>query len=83
LSCSEIAIQTKKRKKMTKLQKNYNRYSICFKEQVVQEVAAGASISEVRRRYGIQDMATVQRWLRRFGREELLRTKQTIFRINK
>jgi hypothetical protein len=33
---------------MTKLQKSYNRDSICFKEQAV------------------------QRWIRRFGREELL-----------
>ncbi|MDR0386166.1 MAG: hypothetical protein LBH60_08830 [Prevotellaceae bacterium] len=38
---------------MTKLQKSYNRYSIYFKEQAVQEVTGGASISEVRRRYGI------------------------------
>jgi transposase-like protein len=40
---------------MTNLQKTYNRYNICFKEQVVQEVAAGLSISEVRRRYGIPE----------------------------
>jgi transposase-like protein len=42
------------------------------KKQTVQEVATGASISEVRRRYGLPGTATVQRWIRRFGREELL-----------
>jgi transposase-like protein len=35
-------------------------------------VAAGSSIREVRRRYGIPETTTVQTWIRRFGREELL-----------
>ncbi|MDR2382601.1 MAG: helix-turn-helix domain-containing protein, partial [Prevotellaceae bacterium] len=53
---------------MTKRQKTYNRYSICFKEKVVQEVSEGSSISEVCRRYGIKGAATVQGWLKKYGR---------------
>ncbi|MDR2385667.1 MAG: helix-turn-helix domain-containing protein [Tannerella sp.] len=57
---------------MTKNVKTYNRYSICFKEKVVQEVSSGSSISEVSRRYGIKGGATVQSWIKKFGREDLL-----------
>jgi transposase-like protein len=39
---------------MPKNQKTTYLYSSCFKEKVVQEVAAGSSISEVRRRYDIK-----------------------------
>jgi transposase-like protein len=58
---------------MTGKKKTYYRYSIYFKEKVVQEVSSGSGIMEVCRRYGI-GTNTVQRWLRRFGREELLNT---------
>jgi transposase-like protein len=57
---------------MSKGQKTYYQYSISFKEQVVQEVASGSSISEVRRRYDIKGADTVQKWIKRFGRDELL-----------
>ena len=59
---------------MSKVQKKIYRYSNCFKEKVVQEVSSGSSISEVCRRYGIKGGATVQSWLRQFGRKELLNT---------
>jgi transposase-like protein len=59
-------------KKETKSRKRYVRYSICFKEKVVQEISAGSSISEVCRRYGIKGGDTVQGWLKKFGRTELL-----------
>jgi transposase-like protein len=72
MSCPEIAIQTKGLKSMTKEVKTYNRYSICFKEKVIQEVSSGSSISAVSRRYGIKGKATVQGWIKKFGREELL-----------
>jgi transposase-like protein len=52
--------------------RTYNRYSICFKEKVVQEVSSGSSISEVSRRYGITGGSTVKNWIKKFGREELL-----------
>jgi transposase-like protein len=59
-------------KGVTKSRKRYVRYSICFKEKVVQEISAGSSISEVCRRYGIKGGETVQGWLKKFGRTELL-----------
>jgi transposase-like protein len=59
---------------MSKVQKTFIRYSNCFKEKVVQEVSSGSSISSVCRRYGIKNMSVVSRWIRNFGREELLNT---------
>jgi transposase-like protein len=52
---------------MTKSKKSYYRYSICFKEKVVEEVSSGLSISEVCRRYGIKGTSTVQTWIKKFG----------------
>ena len=43
-------------------------------EKVVQEVSEGSSISEVRRCYGIRGGDTVQKWIKKYGREELLNT---------
>ena len=59
---------------MSKIQKTVYRYSNCFKEKVVQEVSSGSSISEVCRRYDIKGGGTVQYWIRKFGRKELLNT---------
>ncbi|MDR1339940.1 MAG: transposase [Prevotellaceae bacterium] len=59
---------------MTKIRKKYLRYSICFKEKAVSEVSTGSSISEVCRRYGINGAGTVQTWIKKFGRDELLNT---------
>jgi transposase-like protein len=58
--------------KKTQGGKRYVGYSICFKEKVVQEISEGSSISEVCRRYGIKGGDTVQGWLKKFGRTELL-----------
>ena len=59
---------------MSKIQKTFYRYSNCFKETVVQEVPHGSSISEVCRRYAIKGRSTVQSWIKKFGRKELLNT---------
>jgi transposase-like protein len=59
---------------MSKNQRPIIRYSNCFKEKVVQEVSNGSSIAEVRRRYDIKGEMTVQKWLKKFGRTELLNT---------
>ena len=48
------------------------RYSDCFKRKVVSEISNGSSLSEIRVRYGIKGTSTIQRWLKRYGREELL-----------
>lgn len=51
------------------------RYSEAFKLEVVRELESGrlASVEAARRRYGISGKATVQRWLRKYGRNDLLR----------
>ncbi len=59
---------------MTNQEKIYYRYSNCFKEKVVQEVSKGSSISEVCRRYDIKGSSTVQGWIKKYGRTELLNT---------
>lgn len=48
------------------------RYSISFKQQVVREIESGNGIDFVRRRYGINGTSTIQRWLRKFGKNHLL-----------
>jgi transposase-like protein len=59
---------------MSKIKRTFYRYSNCFKEKVVQEVSSGSSISSVCRRYGIKGSSTVQGWLKKSGRKDLLNT---------
>lgn len=56
------------------LERKRIRYSEAFKLQVVNELESGAlcSISEARDRYGIAGGATVQGWLRKYGKNHLL-----------
>lgn len=48
------------------------RYSICFKQKVVKEIEEGLGIEAARRLYDIKGQGTIQRWLRKFGRNHLL-----------
>jgi len=41
---------------------------------VIQEISDGGSISEACRRYGIKGTSTIQKWLKKYGRTELLNT---------
>jgi transposase-like protein len=54
--------------------KRWIRYSEAFKQQVVSEIERGRfnSATEASKAYGIGGKATVARWLRESGREELL-----------
>ena len=54
--------------------KSVVRYSEAFKLQVVRELEQGrfGSISEARRAYGVRGSATVDAWIRRFGKDHLL-----------
>jgi transposase-like protein len=61
-------------KDMPKSRRIYYRYSNCFKEKVVQEVSEGSSISAVCRKYDIRGTQTVQKWIKKYGRTELLNT---------
>lgn len=49
------------------------RYSVCFRRQVVSELESGrfASIAAARDHYEIGGAATIQRWIRHFGRHHL------------
>jgi transposase len=58
---------------MTRQSKVTIRYSISFKQKVVREIEdEGLGIMEASRRYGIKGGATVQRWIRQFGKNHLL-----------
>ena len=49
------------------------RYSISFQRKVVKEIEEeGLFIGEVKRRYGIKGSGTVQKWVRKFGKNDLL-----------
>jgi transposase-like protein len=51
------------------------RYSVSFKQKVVNEIEQeGLSISEARRRYNIGGVDTIQCWIRKFGKNHLLNT---------
>lgn len=47
------------------------RYSEAFKRHVVREYEDGATILDLRRKYGIGGGSTIQRWIRKYGRDGL------------
>jgi transposase-like protein len=57
---------------MAKQHREIVRYSISFKQKVVNEVEGGLGIEEARRRYAIQGSHTIQGWLKKFGKNNLL-----------
>ena len=58
---------------MTKRVKTQRRYSLSFKYQVLRELEEeGISFEEIKRRYGIKGGATIQKWIRKFGRYHLI-----------
>jgi transposase len=60
---------------MTKSKRIQIRYSISFKQKVVNEIEQeGLSIAEANRRYGISGAETVSKWLKEFGKLHLLNT---------
>ncbi len=56
------------------------RYSEAFKQQVVNELVAGkfGGVWAARKAYGITGSQTVQSWLRRYGRTDLMPRRVTI-----
>jgi transposase-like protein len=50
------------------------RYSEAFKLRLVEEVAAGKykSLNEASRRNGIRGCATLGKWIKQYGREDML-----------
>ncbi len=60
---------------MTNYPRTIKRYSISFKQKVVREIEEdGDSISDIKRKYDIRGAETVQKWLRKFGKNHLLNT---------
>lgn len=58
---------------MTKQCKYLRRYSLSFKQQVVRELEQeGLSKGSIARKYGIQGGATLQNWIRKFGKHHLI-----------
>jgi transposase-like protein len=56
------------------MKKEFVTYSEAFKMQVVEEIRQGkyASISQAQKAYGICGMTTIQKWIKKYGRPELL-----------
>ncbi|WDF76097.1 transposase [Mucilaginibacter sp. KACC 22773] len=60
---------------MTKSKRKVIRYSISFKQKVVNEIEQeGLQISEANRRYGIGGAETINKWLKELGKQHLLNT---------
>lgn len=60
---------------MTNYPRTIKRYSISFKQKVVREIEEdGNNISDIKRKYDIRGGETVQKWLRKFGKNHLLNT---------
>ena len=49
------------------------RYSMSFKQQVIEQLEAGrfSSINEAKEHFGIRGEYTIQKWLRKYGRNHL------------
>jgi len=58
---------------MAYIPRRVTRYSEAFKMQLVQELESGKfdSIEHARRTYGIGGTTTVQKWLKKYGRNDL------------
>ena len=54
-------------------QKLVYRYSIAFKQQVIEQFESGrfSSINEAKEHYGISGACTIQKWLHKYGRHQL------------
>ena len=52
----------------------HTRYSEAFKRQVVEEISRGKHLSpqKAKQAYGIGGSVTVEKWVRKYGREDLL-----------
>lgn len=58
---------------MTKGKRPIIRYSISFMQKVVREIEEeGLTIQSAKRRYGIAGQETIQKWIRKFGKNDLL-----------
>ena len=55
------------------MRKTTVRYSDCFKRSIVEEIEKnGLSIEDCRRKYAIGGSTTIQKWLKKYGKNHLL-----------
>ena len=56
------------------MKKEFITYSEAFKMQVVEEIGQGkfATISHAQKAYGIRGTTTILKWIKKYGREDLL-----------
>lgn len=57
-------------------------YSESFKLSIVSEVESGHSINLVKLRYGIKGGETIQRWIKRYGKNHLLNKKVIVMNLD-
>ena len=58
---------------MSKVMRPVIRYSISFQQKVVREIEEeGITVMLARRRYGIKGAETIQKWMRKFGKHQLI-----------
>lgn len=58
---------------MTNLDRRMRRYSISFKKQIIRELEdTGATMDLIRKKYDIRGAETIQRWIRKFGKNHLI-----------
>jgi transposase-like protein len=63
---------------MTKVVKEFKRYSISFKKHVVEELESGGSFSFLQKKYDIGGAETIQKWVKLFGKNHLLNKRVRI-----
>jgi transposase-like protein len=63
---------------MTKVVKEFKRYSISFKKHVVEELEVGGSFSFLQKKYDIRGAETIQKWVKLFGKNHLLNKRVRI-----
>ena len=65
-------------------QRVIHRYSVCFKRQVVADLESGRfnTVAEAKAHYGIGGNSTVNKWVRRFGKNHLLPKVITVQKPN-
>jgi transposase-like protein len=63
---------------MTKVVKEFKRYSISFKKHVVGELESGGSFSFLQKKYDIRGAETIQKWVKLFGKNHLLNKRVRI-----
>ena len=59
-------------------------YSEAFKMQVVEEISRGkfATILQAQKAYGICGQTTIQKWIKKYGKEELLPKRVKVETVN-